>query len=175
MSSEEFKLVSPAIKEINKEGIGKLPRYCTQEGLGSKFDISPPLEWQNVPPKTKSLALLVQDLDAVDPVGRKVQPAHWIVVNIPTAVNRLPEGFSGKKEEVVGMENDEYGVIEEGINDWKVNVWRGPKMPNYGDNFEFRLYALDFDHPFDNQVKKEKLLDAITGHVVGEAVFTATF
>ena len=73
------------------------------------------------------------------------------------------------------MENDEYGVIEEGINDWKVNLWRGPKMPNYGDNFEFRLYALDFDHPFDNQVTKEKLLDAITGHVVGEAVFTATF
>ncbi|MED6138729.1 hypothetical protein PIB30_077181 [Stylosanthes scabra] len=172
MSSEEFKLVCPAIKEINEERIGKLPRYCTQEGLGSKWDISPPLEWYNVPPKTRSLALLVQDIDAVDPMGRKIQPAHWIVVNIPTTVNRLPEGFSGK---VIRVENEEYSGIEEGINDWKVNVWRGPKMPNYGDTFEFRLYALDFDHHFDNQVTKEKLLDAITGHVVGEAVLATTF
>ncbi|KAK7349782.1 hypothetical protein VNO77_07444 [Canavalia gladiata] len=167
MGSTEFRLVSPA---INNES-GKLPRYCTQEGVGAKWDISPPLEWHNVPPKTKSLALLVQDIDAVDPTGRVVALVHWVVVNIPVSVKGIPEGFSGKGEEVGG----EYGVIEEGVNDWKVRVWRGPKTPNYHDRFEFRLYALDDHMHFHNQVTKEKLLDTIAGHVVGEAVLTATF
>ncbi|XP_014513267.1 uncharacterized protein LOC106771796 [Vigna radiata var. radiata] len=168
MASTEFTLVSPA---IDNEGKGKLPRYCTQEGLGSKWDISPPLEWYNLPPETKSMALVVQDIDAVDPTGNPVALTHWVVVNIPVSVKGLPEGFSGKKEEVGG----EYEKIEEGVNDWKVRVWRGPKLPNYEDRFEFRLYALDDFMVFDNQVTKTKLLDAIAGHVLEEAIFTATF
>ncbi|KAJ1419313.1 YbhB/YbcL [Sesbania bispinosa] len=182
MASNEFRLVSPA---IDNEGGGKLPRYCTQEGMSTKWDISPPLEWHNLPPKTKSLALVVQDIDAVDPTGRTVPLTHWVVVNIPVTVTRLPEGLSGKEEEM----GDEYGGIDEGLNDWNVRMWRGPKMPNYGDRFEFRLYALDNDMHFDNQwpfkhpelgflfkeVTKQKLLDAIVGHIVGEAVLTATF
>ncbi|KAK7390339.1 hypothetical protein VNO78_25642 [Psophocarpus tetragonolobus] len=166
MASTEFKLFSPSINN------GKLPRYCTQEGLGSKWDISPALEWHNVPPKTKSMVLLVQDFDAVDPMGRVAPLAHWVVVNIdPVAVKGLPQGFSGK-EEKVGVE---YEKIEEGVNDWNVRLWRGPKVPNYGDRFEFKLFALDHDMHFDNQVTKSKLLDTIAGHVVGEAAFTATF
>ncbi|XP_061368229.1 uncharacterized protein LOC133311234 [Gastrolobium bilobum] len=168
MASNEFILVSPA---IDKEGGGKLPRYCTQEGLGTKWDISPPLEWHNLPPKTKSLALVVQNINAMDPTGRMVPFTHWVVVNIPVTVKGLPEGLSGKEEELGG----EYSRIEEGLNDWNVHVWRGPKMPNYGDRFEFKLYALDYDMHFDNQVTKQKLLEAIAGHVVGEAVLTATF
>ncbi|OIW05027.1 hypothetical protein TanjilG_18626 [Lupinus angustifolius] len=168
MAKNEFTLVSPA---TDNEGGEKLPRYCTQQGLGAKWDISPPLEWHNVPSKTKSLALVVQDVDAVDPTGRKVPFTHWVVVNIPVTVKRLPEGLSGKVEE----EGGEYVGIAEGINDWKVNVWRGPKIDNYCDRFEFRLYAISEDMHFDNQVTKEKLLDTITGHVVGEAVLTATF
>lgn len=101
-----------------------------------------------MPPKTKSMALVVQDIDAVDPTGHPAAPAHWVVVNIPVSVKGLPEGFSGKKEELGG----EYENIEEGVNDWNVRVWRGPKVPNYQDRFEFRLYALDDHMHFDNQV-----------------------
>lgn len=146
MASKEFRLVSPA---IDKEGGVKLPRYYTHEGVGSKWNISPPLEWLNVPPKTKSLALLVQDVDTVDPTGRTVPITHWVVVNIPATLTKLPEGLSGKEDEM----GDEYNGIEEGVNDWKVNLWRGPKTPNYGDRFEFKLYALDDHMHFDNQVK----------------------
>lgn len=145
MASNKFKLVSPA---IGNEGDGKLPRYCTQEGMGAKWDISPPLEWHNLPPKTKSLALVVQDIDAVGLTGLTTPITHWVVVNIPATVTRLPEGLSGKEDEM----GDEYSAIEEGLNDWKVHIWRGPKMANYSDRFEFRLYALDNDTKFDNQV-----------------------
>ncbi|XP_020239961.1 uncharacterized protein LOC109818842 [Cajanus cajan] len=160
-TSTEFTLASPACDN------GKLPKYCTQEGVGTKWDVSPPLEWHNVPPKTKSMALVVQDIDFVDPKGCEVALTHWVVVNIPVTMKGLPQGFSGTGEEE--------GGIEEGLNDWKVRVWRGPKMANYGDTFQFRLYALDDHMHFHNQVTRAKLLDAMAGHVVGEAVFTATF
>ncbi|RDX86150.1 hypothetical protein CR513_32556, partial [Mucuna pruriens] len=148
MASTEFTLVSPAIE---KEGNGKLPRYCTQEGVGTKWNISPPLEWHNVPPKTKSMALVVQDIDAVDPTGRLAPLAHWVVLNIPVTLKGLPQGFSGKEEEV----GAEYGAIEEGLNDWNTRVWRGPKMANYADRFQFRLFALDHHMHFDNQVQQQ--------------------
>jgi hypothetical protein len=37
-------------------------------------------------------------------------------MNIPIMLKRLPEGFSGKKDELGG----EYAGIKEGHNDWKV-------------------------------------------------------
>ncbi|KAK4268554.1 hypothetical protein QN277_025196 [Acacia crassicarpa] len=169
MADKEFKLVSPLI--IEKKGGGNLPRYCTQEGVDNKWNISPPLEWHNVPDQAKSLALLVQDIDAVDPRGHLVPVTHWVVVNIPPTLKGLPKGFSGKQDEL----GDVYSGIEEGLNDWNVKLWNGPKMPNYGDRFEFKLYALDSNKHFDNQVTTEKLMEAIAGHVVGEAVFIATF
>jgi len=47
-------------------------------------------------------------------------------MNIPIMLKRLPEGFSGKKDELGG----EYVGIKEGHDDWKVSGWRGPKLPS---------------------------------------------
>ncbi|KAH7514665.1 uncharacterized protein LOC107431250 [Ziziphus jujuba] len=166
MASDEFRLVSP---DIGNEG--RLPRKYTGEGQGAKKNISPPLEWYNLPPGTKTLALVVQDLDAPEPDGPIVPWTHWVVVNIPATVKRLPEGFSGKEEELGG----EYAGIKEGNNDWKVPGWRGPVLPVHGHRFEFKLYALDDEIDVGNKVTKEKLLEAIEGHVLGEAVLMAIF
>lgn len=111
MASDEFRLVSPA---INHEG--RLPRKYTWEGQGALKNLSPPLEWYNVPDGTKTLALVVQDIDAPDPSGPIVPWTIWVVVNIPPTLKRLPEGFSGKEEELGG----EYAGIKEGHTDWKV-------------------------------------------------------
>lgn len=56
---ETFKLVSPAFP--NGE---RIPRKYTGEGPIPLRDISPPLEWYGVPRRTKSLALVVEDIDA---------------------------------------------------------------------------------------------------------------
>ncbi|KAL3569765.1 hypothetical protein D5086_029655 [Populus alba] len=109
--ADEFRLVSP---EIDNEG--RLPRKYTGEGQGAKKNLSPPVEWYNVPEGTKSPALVVQDLDISDPDGPNVPWPHWVVVNIPPHVKRLPEGFSGKEEEFGG----EYALIKEGVNGWKI-------------------------------------------------------
>ncbi|KAL6003300.1 hypothetical protein ACLOJK_023523 [Asimina triloba] len=133
-SSEEFRLVSPKI-----EPAGRIPRKYTGDGQGAVKHLSPPLEWYGVPQGTKSLALVVEDIDAPDPSGPIVPWTHWVVVNIPPTIDGLPEGFSGKEEEVGG----EYGGIKEGNNDWKVPGWWGPKPPTSGHRYRFRLYALD--------------------------------
>ncbi|KAL7194990.1 hypothetical protein ACSBR1_035245 [Camellia fascicularis] len=132
--TDEFRLVSPTIHHL-----GRVPRKYTGDGQGAKKDWSPPVEWYNLPEGTKNI-------DANDPDGPIVPWAHWVVVNIPPTLRGLPEGFSGKEEEVEG----DYGEIKEGHNDWKVSGYRGPKMPTFGHHppghrLEFKLYALDED------------------------------
>ncbi|XP_052176011.1 uncharacterized protein LOC127790509 [Diospyros lotus] len=170
-ASDEFRVVSPGISHE-----GRLPRKYTGDGQGAKKDLSPPLEWYNVPEGTKSLALVVHDLDPQDPDGPIIPWSHWVVVNIPPTLKGLPEGFSGKEEEAGG----EYSGIKEGVNYWKVPGWRGPKLPTPGHQLqahrlEFRLFALDDELHLGNKVTKEKLLEAVEGHVLGEASFVAYF
>ncbi|KAJ4978226.1 hypothetical protein NE237_009006 [Protea cynaroides] len=166
MANEEFRLVSPAIDHE-----GRLPRKYSGEGQGALKNISPPVEWYNVPEGAKSLALVVQDIDAPDPSEPIVPWTVWVVVNIPPTLKGLPEGFSGKGEEGGG----DYAGVKEGHNDWKAPGWRCPKLPSHGHRFEFKLYALDDMMHLGNKVTKEKLLDAIEGHVLGEAVLVAIF
>ncbi|XVF76859.1 hypothetical protein PTKIN_Ptkin13bG0300800 [Pterospermum kingtungense] len=163
---DQFRLVSPAINQG-----GKLPRKYTDEGQGAKKNLSPPLEWYNVPEETHSLALVVEDIDAPDPSDPIVPWTCWVVVNIPPTLKGLPEGFSGKEEEAGG----DYATIQEGNNDHKVPGWRGPKLPSHGHRFQFRLFALDDQMKLGNKATKEKLLEAIEGHILGEAVLTTKF
>ncbi|OWM81690.1 hypothetical protein CDL15_Pgr007728 [Punica granatum] len=166
MASDEFRLVSLA---INHEG--RLPRKFTDEGQGALKNVSPPLEWYNVPDGTESLALVVQDIDAPDPSSPIVPWTCWVVANIPPNPKGFPEGFSGKGEKA----GKDYAGIQEGYNDNKVPGWRGPVLPNHGHRFEFKLYALDSMLHLGHKVTKEKLLEAIDGHVLGEAVLIARF
>ncbi|KAF5785551.1 putative phosphatidylethanolamine-binding protein [Helianthus annuus] len=163
-ASDEFRLASSGIDHE-----GRLPRKYTGDGQGTKKDISPPLEWYNVPEGTKTLALVVEDIDAPDPEAPLVPWTVWVVVNIPPTLKGLPEGFSGKEGDMGG----DYANVKEGHNDFKVPGWRAPKMPSSGHRFEFKLYALDEQVELGNKVTKEKLLEAIDGHVVGEAVLMA--
>ncbi|KAL5708786.1 hypothetical protein ACHQM5_019543 [Ranunculus cassubicifolius] len=145
MANEGFRLASAA---ITKEG--RLPIKYNNEGHVAHKEISPPLEWYNVPPGTKSLALVVEDLE--------VPWVHWLVINIPPTLKGLPLGFSGK-EDFVG--------VKEGIK------WSGLEMVSHGHRFQFKIIALDADDMhLGNEVTKEKLLEEIQGHVLGEAVLT---
>lgn len=89
----------------------------------------------NVPQGTKSLALVVEDIDAPDPSGPLVPWTIWVVVDIPPDMKGLPEGFSGNDEQDVAG-------IREGNNDHKIPGWRGPLMPSHDHRFQFKLFAL---------------------------------
>ncbi|MQL80039.1 hypothetical protein Taro_012467 [Colocasia esculenta] len=79
-----------------------------------------------------------------------------------SSLTSLPEGFSGREE---GRGRDHHGVVE-GHNDWKQPGWRGATT---GHRYRFRLFALDGLLDLGHKVTKEKLLDSIGGHVLGEA------
>ncbi|KAK4418919.1 hypothetical protein Salat_2304700 [Sesamum alatum] len=164
--ADEFRLASS-----NIDHDGRLPRQYMGEGQGAKKNISPPVEWYNVPDGTKTLALIVQDIDAPEPSAPIVPYIIWVVVNIPPTLKKLPEGFSGKAEQMGG----EYAGIKEGVNDMKKTGWEAPVLPSHGHRIEFKLYALDDELRLGNKVTKDKVLDAIEGHVLGEAVLIAHF
>ncbi|KAG0450260.1 hypothetical protein HPP92_026978 [Vanilla planifolia] len=161
MAQESMKLVSPQM-----HGDSRMPRKYTADGQGAVKDVSPPLEWYAVPPGAVTLALVVEDIDGLD--DPLVPWTHWIVVNIPPSAKGLPEGFSGGNA-------DNLAGVKEGVNDWKVPGWRGPKPPPDGHRIRFRLYALDCELQLGNKVTKEKVLEAVESHVVGEADLIVLF
>jgi Raf kinase inhibitor-like YbhB/YbcL family protein len=80
-------VTSPAFKNQ-----GEIPKKYTCDGE----DIAPALAWSNVPEKTKSFALIVDDPDAPDPANPRMTWVHWVVYNIPAGVTSLPEGVKEK-------------------------------------------------------------------------------
>ena len=74
---------------------GTIPAKHTGEGQ----DISPPLEWSELPEGTKEVALICDDPDA--PTYRPF--VHWVVYKIPADRTGLPEGGA---EEALEGRND---------------------------------------------------------------------
>ena len=135
---------------------GEIPKKFTCDGE----DISPALSWSNIPSGTKSLVLIVDDPDAPDPVNPRTTWVHWVLYNIPTSVNGLPEGV--KKEDLPK------GVLE-GLNDWKRTGYGGPCPPIGKHRYFHKLYALDIALPDLGRPTKATLEKAMESHVIFKA------
>ncbi|HKT33637.1 MAG TPA: YbhB/YbcL family Raf kinase inhibitor-like protein [Nitrospira sp.] len=139
---------------------GMIPPIYTCEGK----DISPPISWSDVPPGTKSLALIVDDPDAPDPAAPKMTWVHWVLYNVPPTTDGLPQAVktlpSGTKE---------------GMNDWKRTGYGGPCPPIGRHRYFHKLYALDTLLPDLKQPTKAQLEDAMKGHILSEARLMGTY
>jgi len=121
---------------------------------------SPPLTVENVPEGCASLALIMDDPDAVGAVGRVW--VHWLVWNIP------PES----------PDFDESGTpagSSEGRTDFDEVGYGGPAPPDKRHTYVFRLYALDSRIDLGEGASKEQLEQAMRGHVIAEAKLEGTF
>jgi Raf kinase inhibitor-like YbhB/YbcL family protein len=141
---------------------GSIPRRFTCEG----DDVAPDLAWSNVPPGTRSLALVVDDPDAPDPAAPKLTWVHWVLYNIPpgaaglataAAAGDLPEG------------------TREGLNDWKRTGYGGPCPPVGRHRYFHKLYALDRTLPDLGRPTKAQLEQAMAGHVLATAELIGTY
>ena len=143
-----FKIESPAFEN------GKtIPKKYTCDGE----DISPPLRWHDVPPETKSLALICDDPDA--PLMTWV---HWVIYCIPPSKNELEEGIP--KNETLSWGG------KQGKNSWGKIGYGGPCPPGRKPHrYYFRLYALDAMLDLPPGLKKKDLLKKMEGHVIGQA------
>jgi phospholipid-binding protein, PBP family len=57
-------------------------------------NVNPPLAISGVPAGTASLALVVDDPDAVEPAGKVWD--HWVIWNIDPSRQSIPEGWDGE-------------------------------------------------------------------------------
>jgi Raf kinase inhibitor-like YbhB/YbcL family protein len=151
----KMRIVSTA---FNHEGA--IPLIYTCEGK----DMSPPITWSDVPPGTKSLALIVDDPDAPDPAAPKMTWVHWVLYNLPPTSDGLPESA---KTLPAGT--------KEGMNDWKRTGYGGPCPPIGRHRYFHKLYALDTVLPDLKNPTKAKLEEAMKGHILSEARLIGTY
>lgn len=141
---------------------GAIPDLYTCTGK----DISPPLNWGELPAGTKSLALIVDDPDAPDPAAPKMTWVHWVLYNIPPSATGLPEGVSGR---------DLPAGTGQGLNDWKRTRYGGPCPPVGRHRYFHKLYALDTVLSDLGTPTKAALEKAMRGHVLGQAQLVGTY
>lgn len=118
-----------------------IPAKYTCEGQ----NISPAIEVKNIPPQTKTLAIIVDDPDA--PNGTFV---HWVAWNLP------PENIA--ENVVVGMM---------GKNGRGSKGYTGPCPPSGTHHYHFNVYALDANLSLQEAAGKEELKAAMEGHILG--------
>ncbi len=140
----------------------KSPNFENQTEIPTKHtcddgDISPALQWSDVPEGTQSFALIVDDPDAPDPANPKRTWVHWVIYNIPASSASLPEGASA-----TGLPE---GTLN-GLNDWKRTGYGGPCPPIGTHRYFHKLYALDVVLPDMKNPTKKDLEKAMDGHVL---------
>jgi Raf kinase inhibitor-like YbhB/YbcL family protein len=140
------------------EAGGPIPGKFSCDGQ----DVSPPLSWSGLPPGTQTLALVMEDPDA--PAGIWV---HWVLYNIPSDLSGLPEGVPADAELSDGSLS--------GVNSWGRNGYGGPCPPAGTHRYFFRLYALESHIGLESGATKEQLLNAMQGHVLGQAEVMGTY
>jgi len=118
-------------------------------------DISPPLNWSEVPAGAQSFALICDDPDA--PIGTWV---HWVVYNIPDNVTALPENVPPHKSVM--------GNILQGMTDFRRIGYGGPCPPRGTHRYYFKIYALDTMLNLPAGATKRELLRAMEGHILTE-------
>jgi Raf kinase inhibitor-like YbhB/YbcL family protein len=141
---------------------GEIPSKHTCEGA----DTSPPLEFEGVPEKARSLALLVDDPDAPDPRAPRMVFVHWVLYDLPPATSGLKEGVS-PTELPRGA--------RAGQNDYRKTGWGGPCPPVGRHRYFFKLYALDALLGDLGPLTKAKLMKCMEGHVLAEAQLLGTY
>ena len=130
----------------------KIPPRFTGDG----DNVSPRLEWSNVPENAKYLALIVDDPDA--PGGTFT---HWVVFNIPADNTGLPEAVANNPQLHDGT--------LQGRNSAGGIGYYGPYPPaGNRHRYYFSLYALDTKPDLRAGASKEQLLKAMEGHILDQ-------
>jgi Raf kinase inhibitor-like YbhB/YbcL family protein len=114
-------------------------------GFGCKGqNVSPALEWRNVPAGTKSLAIQIHDPDA--PTGSGFW--HWAVYDIPVGTTGLPQGAGNSPSTLpAGAIGGNTDFMDTGATGGNGNY--GGPCPPTGDaphHYVFTIYALSVDN-----------------------------
>ncbi|HKV54598.1 MAG TPA: YbhB/YbcL family Raf kinase inhibitor-like protein [Candidatus Binataceae bacterium] len=125
-------------------------------------NISPALKWNDVPQKTESIALIVDDPDA--PNGMFV---HWVFFNLPAGAGGLPENVRPSKTAEGGTQ---------GLNGRGQVGYTGPcPPPGAPHHYHFRLYALDRKLSLNSAAGASEVESGLKGHVLAASELVGIF
>ena len=130
---------------------GEIPRECGYKN-GNKV---PPLTVSGIPEGTKSLALIMDDPDAMEPAGKVW--VHWVAWNIEPSTTEL--------------EN----LTTEGMTDFGEVGYGGPAPPDKRHTYVFKLYSLDSELDLPDKSTKADVEKSMEGHIVDQATLTGTY
>jgi len=139
-----------------------IPARFTCDGA----DVSPELNWSDLPAGTRSLVLIVDDPDAPDPRAPRMTWVHWVLYNLPPTAAGLPEAVASAALPA---------GTNEGLNDWGRTGYGGPCPPIGRHRYFHKLYALDTLLPDLGKPTKAALEKAMAGHILAKAELTGTY
>jgi Raf kinase inhibitor-like YbhB/YbcL family protein len=158
---------NPATGEVTQMGDLTLtsPTFDDGEQIPDRYgytvdNVNPPLEVKGVPEGAESMALLVDDPDAVEPAGTVWD--HWVVWNIPPTRTTVPEGW-------------EPSDAVEGTNDYGEVGYGGPNPPDREHRYRFKLFALETTFDLPAATDAEALGEAMDGHVLAQTQLDGTY
>ena len=129
----------------------EIPRECGYKN-GNKI---PPLTVSGIPEGTKSLALIMDDPDAMGAVGKVW--VHWVAWNIDPITTEL--------------EN----LTTEGMTDFGEVGYGGPAPPDKRHTYVFKLYALDSKLDLPTGSTKSDVEKTMEGHIIEQTQLTGTY
>lgn len=130
---------------------GMIPAKYSREGE----NVSPPLEFGDVPERAKSLVLIVEDPDVPAEVRQDGMWDHWVVFNIDPTTRSVAEASNPP------------GTI--GVNTNGENAYGGPNPPDGEHRYFFKLYALDSELSLPTGAAKAQVQMAMQEHVLASA------
>lgn len=124
------------------------------------LNINPELEMSGVPAETQSLALIIDDPDAVAVAGYTW--VHWLLWNITPSITVIEE--NSVPENAI-----------QGLNSWGKTNYGGPCPPEGRDHeYFFKLYALDIELSISS-TPVDSLMEAMEGNIINKAVLTGRY
>ena len=143
---------------------GEIPReYGYKNG-----NREPQLTISGTPDGTKSLALIMDDPDAMGAVGKVW--VHWVMWNIPLHALYPNDGSLMPG----GSYRLDMGIME-GMTDFGEVGYGGPAPPDKRHTYVFKLYALDSELDLPDKSTKADVEKAMEGHIIEQTQLTGTY
>lgn len=138
------------------EAGGTIPRKYGK----NQSNVNPPLAIDGVPDDAGSLALVVDDPDAVAVAGEIF--VHWLVWNVPPDLTTIPEDWN-------------VSAAVEGENDFGNVGYGGPAPPDEPHTYRFKCFAVDGTLELAAGGTFEDLGPALSGRILARAQVTGTY
>ena len=152
---------------------GEIPRECGYKNGNEQ----PPLAIWGIPDEAKSLALIMDDPDAMEAVGKVW--VHWVVWHIIPDENDSRSGTRHDEIEDLFMDCGNKGTDSyyEGLTDFGEHGYGGPAPPDKRHTYVFKLYALDCKELTcaDGVATKAEVEKAMEGHIIEQTQLTGTY